>query len=233
VAKLDVVRRGPERLRIGSWRGDDRIAYMAPVAEASPTATMVRLGCALLAERGYGEALTSALSPVEQQGFLRAGFSVCARLDLLSHDLVELPDPPGIALRRGRRTDRGPALAVDAVAFPAFWQLDAEGLDEALAATPSSRFRVAADPEVLGYAVTGRAGPRGYLQRLAVHPAAQGRGIGRALVLDGLRWLKRKGAERVVVNTQDGNWRARALYESLGFRVQPTGLAVLSRRLEP
>ena len=45
------------------------------------------------------------------------------------------------------------------------------------AATPSARFRVATrgqgDGEVVGYAVTGRAGPRGYLQRLAVAPAAQ------------------------------------------------------------
>jgi len=233
VARLDVMRRGPEGLRIGSWRGDDRIAYMAPVATISPTVTLVRQGCAVLAERGFGEALTSALSPAEQQGFLGAGFSVCARLELLVHDLGALPERPEADLRRGRRADRGPALEVDAAAFPPFWRIDADGLADALAATPSTRFRVSVASGVVAYAVTGRAGPKGYLQRLAVHPDAQGQGIGRALVVDGLRWLKRRGAERVVVNTQAGNRPARALYESVGFRVQPTGLAVLSRRLEP
>ena len=232
MARLDIVRRGHEGLRIGSWRGDDRIAYMAPMAETSPTVTMVRHGCALLASRGYGEALTSALSPSEQAGFVGAGFSVCARLHLLSHDLASLPVVPGATLRRGRRSDRAAALQADAAAFPAFWRLDQDGLAEALGATPVARFRVATDSRaVVGYAITGRAGRRGYVQRVAVDPAAQHRGIGRALVVDGLRWLERRGAERAMVNTQEGNERARSLYESLGFRLHTTGLVVLSRRL--
>jgi ribosomal protein S18 acetylase RimI-like enzyme len=86
---------------------------------------------------------------------------------------------------------------------------------------------------VAGYAITGRAGPRGYLQRLAVDPSVQRQGIGAALVADGLRWLRRWGAREVLVNTQVGNGPALALYEALGFRLQPDGLAVLRRDLEP
>lgn len=85
---------------------------------------------------------------------------------------------------------------------------------------------------VAGYAITGRAGVRGYLQRLAVDPALQRKGVGSALVLDGLRWLRRWGSREVLVNTQVGNTGAVALYEALGFRIQPEGLAVLRRDLD-
>ena len=51
-------------------------------------------------------------------------------------------------------------------------------------------------------------------------------------VLDGLRWLKRWRCERVVVNTQLQNGAALALYESLGFTREPSGLSVLSLGLD-
>jgi ribosomal protein S18 acetylase RimI-like enzyme len=85
---------------------------------------------------------------------------------------------------------------------------------------------------VSGYAITGRAGPRGYLQRLAVEPAGQRGGIGTALVGDGLRWLRRWGAKEVLVNTQEGNDAAVQLYERLGFRLEAGGLAVLRRAVD-
>lgn len=234
---LDVVRWGAGRLRVGPWRGDDRIAYLAPVGDGpAPTPDAVRRALAGLAGRGYQEAVTAALGPLEAQGFLLAGFEVHERLHLLARDLDDLPPAPPVPLRRGRRRDRAAVLAVDGRAFSPFWRLDEAGLDEAIAATPTSRFRVSeveldGVPTIAGYAVTGRAGRRGFLQRLAVDPAHEGAGRGRALVLDGLVWLRRRGVERVVVNTQEANQRALVLYEQLGFRRQHAGLAVLRSRL--
>jgi ribosomal protein S18 acetylase RimI-like enzyme len=60
-----------------------------------------------------------------------------------------------------------------------------------------------------------------------VDPEYQRRGLGRALAIDGLRWMKRRGADRAMVNTQERNDVALALYQHLGFRLQPGGLAVL------
>jgi ribosomal protein S18 acetylase RimI-like enzyme len=234
MARSDVVRRGPERLRVGAWRTGTGVGYLAPVGEVPPpTAAMVRHCCDLLAARGFGTVLTGALAPAEQRGFLDAGFGVREELHLLVHDLADLPAGPPCALRRARPLDRPAVLAVDGAAFPPFWRLDHEGLADALAATPTSRFRVAeADGEMLGYAIVGRAARRGYVQRLAVAPEAQGAGLGRALLVDGLRWLRRRGVARAVVNTQVDNERARQLYESLGFRMAPSGLAVLGRDLQ-
>lgn len=231
------MRWGADRLRVGSWRGDALIAYIAPLADGAPaTVDAVRRCCEVLGGRGFREVITAALGPAESRGFIEAGFEVRERLHLLAHDLLDVPAAASTPLRRGRRLDRSEALAVDARSFDTFWRLDGGGFDEAVAATPSSRFRVAdadedRDQRVIAYSVSGRAGQRGFLQRLAVDPDHQGRGLGRALAIDGLRWMKRRGVDRAMVNTQERNDAALALYQHLGFRLQPGGLAVLQNAL--
>ena len=225
---LDLVRWGADRLRVGPWRGDSRVAYVAPLADGAPaTVDAVRRCCDLLRGRGFAEVITAALGPAESKGFIEAGFDVRERLHLLAHEMLELPPLRAAGLRRGRRVDRSGALVVDGQSFDSFWKLDDGGFDEAMGATPSSRFRVAEDGGIIGYAISGRAGTRGFLQRLAVAPAHQGRGVGSALAVDGLRWMKRRGVDRAMVNTQENNEGALTLYQRLGFRPQPGGLAVL------
>jgi ribosomal protein S18 acetylase RimI-like enzyme len=102
----------------------------------------------------------------------------------------------------------------------------------ALDATPAARFRlIDGSGSLVGYAVTGRADRRGYVQRVGVDPAAQGSGYGRALVIDALRWLRRHRAHDAVVNTQLDNIAALELYRSCGFRELPSGLCVMTRAL--
>ena len=144
MARSHVVRRGPERLRVGTWRAGSSVGYLAPVGEVPPpTAAMVHHCCDLLAARGLGEVLTGALAPAEQRGFVDAGFVVREELHLLVHDLRDLPPHRPAPLRRARVPDRPRVLEVDGAAFPPFWRLDVDGLADALAATPISRFRVA------------------------------------------------------------------------------------------
>jgi ribosomal protein S18 acetylase RimI-like enzyme len=225
---------GSDRLRIGPWRGDPSIAYISPVLGRAPRREAVDRCLVALREKGYRQVLTSALAAGEQEPFLAAGFEVHEALHLLHHDLAAVPRRSARdESRRGRRRDEPRVLAVDALAFDPFWRFDRTGLADARSATPVSRFRVAdGDREqsvdgVSGYAVTGRAGTVGYLQRLAVHPRAQRRGIGEALVVDSLRWARRRGAHAVMVNTQVTNDRALRLYQRLGFVRETQGLAVL------
>jgi ribosomal protein S18 acetylase RimI-like enzyme len=51
------------------------------------------------------------------------------------------------------------------------------------------------------------------------------------MVGDVLRWMRRHGAARALVNTQKTNEVALALYRACGFRVLPEGLRVLVRAL--
>ncbi|MDG2114588.1 MAG: GNAT family N-acetyltransferase [Actinomycetota bacterium] len=176
---------------------------------------------------GITGALTSAVGPFEERVFDKAGFRVHERLLLLRHPLEEIEEPPDAPMRRATRRDRAQVLDVDHRAFQDFWQLDDAGLSDAIRATPHARFRVAGRQQISGYAVTGRSGTAGFLQRLAVHPDHQGRAIGKALVLDGLHWLRRRHASHALVNTQHQNSRAADLYERLGFQREPHDLAVL------
>ncbi len=187
-----------------------------------------------LAARGYVGVLTSALSPSEQQVFRAQGFGVHEHLHLLRHPL-DRPVAPVRArvTRRGRRRDRDRALAVDHLAFEPFWRFDQAGLEDARRATPVSRFRVIDRGQVDAYAVSGRAGAVSYLQRLAVRPGRQRRGLGTDLVHDALHWAQRHGSRAMLVNTQQHNEAALALYEHLGFVREPDGLDVLELALVP
>jgi ribosomal protein S18 acetylase RimI-like enzyme len=230
---LDLITLGPEQYRVGAWRGHPDIGYVVPL---SPTERLSRVGLQRsldrLAARGYRQVLTAALTGPEQAFFARAGFELYERLHLLHHDLRRLPDAPAPArLRRARRWERDTVLALDSRAFTPFWRLDRSSLDEAIGATPATRFRLALDGGPVGYAVSGHAGDQGYLQRLAVDPDAAGAGIGSQLVVDCLHWMRRAGVASCSVNTQEANGRALALYERLGFvRVEP-GLAVFRAEL--
>ena len=100
-------------------------------------------------------------------------------------------------------------------------------------ATPRHRARLAGDGDahLAAYAITGRDASQGFLQRLAVDPAYQRRGLGRALVLDSLQWLGRWRVRRVLVNTPTDNEAALALYEQVGFHRLPERLGVYERIL--
>ncbi|HEX2062867.1 MAG TPA: GNAT family N-acetyltransferase [Acidimicrobiales bacterium] len=236
-ANAEVIRWGPERARTGPWRGDRRVAHLTPLGDApAPSVAFVRRAVEQLAERGFEEVVTPALSSTEQPGFLAAGFEVRERLHLLTRPLSgPLPRVPRGTVDKAGGGERAAVVRVDNRAFPPFWWLDGDGLEDAIRATPHNRFRVVRSGEgvVAGYAITGRAGRRGYLQRLAVDPDHQRQGLGRALVADGLRWLVRWRADRAVVNTPVGNDAAVALYEGLGFHREPVGLCVLARDLTP
>lgn len=230
---VSVIRRGRERVRAAPWRGDGSTALITVSPEAPfLSADFVRHCLSTLAGQGFSRVVTGALSPLEQAGFLAAGFGVEQQLRLLGLDLtLPLPTLPRTPrLRRVPDRRRPEVLEVDHAAFPDFWRFDELALIDALEATPQVRFRMAGGRRgpMHGYAICGRSGRRGYVQRLAVHPRAQGRGTGRRLLLDGLHWLAGHGANRALVNTQANNRAALSLYTAIGFRDEPVGLSVLS-----
>ena len=236
--KSTTLRLGQDRLRLRPWAGEPStglLILLTPGSAVSQAAVTAAVDAAVA--RGYHRLRTSALSGLESEPFLRAGFHPCQQLALLARPIPgELPaQNGGVATRRARRRDHPSVLAVDHAAFEPLWQLDELGLRDALHATPYRRFRVAcqdADQAVAGYAISGRSGPAGYLQRLAIDPNQQGQGTGAALAIDGLTWMARRGATQAWVNTPLHNTGALRLYERLGFELVPPGLQVLELVLE-
>lgn len=227
----ETIERRGERARLASWRADGEVAHLSPAAMRPLSADFIGSCLETLRARGFTFVVTSALSEAESAGFLRVGFDVQEQLELLSHDLNAIPDV-GHRLRRPRRRERPRVLIVDSAAFDSFWRLHHGGLEDALGATPAVRFRVhGRGPGIDSYVIGGRGAGTGYVQRLAVHPGARGQGLGRSLVGDVLRWMRRHGATRALVNTQRTNGAALALYRACGFKVLPDGLQVLARAL--
>ena len=228
---------GRARVRAGSWRGRDDLAYLVPLTGAATLTTSSLAGIRDRLQRdGFTEVVTAAVGPSERDMFTADGFTDREQLHLLRHDLkTNMPAPPerSDGIRRGTRRDHAEILTVDHDTFDEFWQLDVDGLREAIDATPISRLRIirADNAKIIGYAIAGRAGEHGYLQRLAVSPAAQGSGRGAALVSDTLHWLRRRGTTLAWVNTQEANAAALRLYERLGFEPAGHRLTVLHRYL--
>ena len=134
-ANAQVVRWGAEQARIGPWQGDDRVAFLSPLAGTPPpSVTFVRRCLDQLAGRGFSRVVTGALAAPEQIAFLGAGFEVEESLHVLSADLSDLASgwkrhtPSGLLIRRVHSADRPNVLALDHLAFDAFWQLDETGL---------------------------------------------------------------------------------------------------------
>jgi ribosomal protein S18 acetylase RimI-like enzyme len=217
--------------RVAAWHGRADVASLVLQGPDAPSSRALRRLLERLHDAGFREVVTNALAPGASLPLVDVGFAVRGRLHLLVHDL-ETPWEPSGRTRRATRADRAHALAVDAEAFDDFWRFDASALREATRATPRAHLRVApARGPVSGYGLFGRSGASGYVQRLATAPGAQGTGLGGAVLRDGLRWLRARGATRAYVNTQEDNERALALYVREGFSRLPVGLCVLGREL--
>jgi ribosomal protein S18 acetylase RimI-like enzyme len=216
--------------RVAAWHGRPDIASVALQSRGAISIDAVEKLLDQLRAAGYCEVITNALAPGPSLPLVDSGFTIRGRLHLLSHDLESLP-PPTRQTRRARRSDNEELLRVDSAAFDEFWRLDALGFDQAARATPRSHTRVTREAPIVGYALFGRADDAGYVQRLAIRPDAQRRGIGLALLGDGLRWLRAHNARSAFVNTQVDNDRALALYERAGFARLPVGLCVFGRSL--
>lgn len=122
----------------------------------------------------------------------------------------------GVRIRRMTEADLPDVTAVDGAAFDPLWHNSQETLRRALS---QSLFATVIEDAggIIGYQLTTGAGPRAHLARLAVHPAAQGRGVGKSLLGDLFDRLVQNGQLRLSVNTQSDNHVSLRLYQRMGF----------------
>ncbi|WP_316850719.1 GNAT family N-acetyltransferase [Pedobacter agri] len=59
-----------------------------------------------------------------------------------------------------------------------------------------------------------------YFDTISVHPDAQGKGIGKALIIAGIDWAKALGHQKIGLIVEKENPRAKELYENMGFIAQ-------------
>jgi ribosomal protein S18 acetylase RimI-like enzyme len=86
---------------------------------------------------------------------------------------------------------------------------------------PSSDILVADDNGVCGAIMVGHDGHRGWLYYVAVEPARQRRGIGRALVRAAEQWLKERDVPKVHLMVRETNEAVTAFYRRIGYDLMP------------
>lgn len=121
-------------------------------------------------------------------------------------------------------------LAVEQACFAPLWQRDAADILDIAETYPY--FVVAEDEHgIVGYQFNTVDAVTGYLVRIAVHPRAWGTGVGTRLMAEAVRYFQRRRVWKIVLNTEEENHRAHALYEWFGFQlIEPRGF-VLGREI--
>jgi ribosomal protein S18 acetylase RimI-like enzyme len=126
------------------------------------------------------------------------------------------PQPNGIHIRRMTEADLPEVEKTDAASFDPLWQNPLETIRRAF--TQALYVTVAESEQgIIGYQLSTGSGQRAHLARLAVHPAVQGKGAGRALLNDLFRYITYAGILRLSVNTQSDNQASLSLYQRMGF----------------
>jgi len=121
-------------------------------------------------------------------------------------------------------------LAVEQACFAPLWQRDAADILDVAETYPY--FVVAEDERgILGYQFNTMDAVTGYLVRIAVHPRAWGTGVGTRLMAEAVRYFQQRRVWKIVLNTEEENYRAHALYQWFGFQlIEPRGF-VLGREI--
>jgi ribosomal protein S18 acetylase RimI-like enzyme len=113
-------------------------------------------------------------------------------------------------------------LAIDHTAFPWLWW-NSELEFQAYGLTPGVELFLGFDgEEPAAYVGTTSFPGWGHLDRIAVIPEKQGRGLGLTALSFAVDHLVRRGARRVGLSTQGDNLRSRRIYERFGFRRFPS-----------
>lgn len=211
-----------------AWPDESPVAWvrLAVLDDGSSTAEWLDLTLPLVLD-GLRRLGTQALAWMDYEGwatpYLQArGFKRLTEVVTLAKRDWALPaaNDANAYLRPASDADVPAVVAVDRAAFTPHWWHSESTLHRRIAAP---RHFVVAEVahEVVGYAEVELHLPSTHLNRIAVHPAHQGQGIGAQLLRDALRGLWRRGAELVTLNTQTDNHSSQRLYRHFGF--EPTG----------
>lgn len=181
--------------------------------------------------------IAHAVEPWLANLLVAAGFELAEqvqtyRLELPTDYAPREPFPTDLfSLRPMNLADLEAVARLDAAAFDPLWHYGAKALWELLFA---GRVQVALlGDRIVGYTAMTVRNHEAHLTRIAVHPDVQGRGVGRLLLTDAIRYAYGEGASAVTLNTQLSNARSQRLYQAYGFRPIRELLPVYTRLITP
>jgi mycothiol synthase len=210
-------------------RGSDLDVAVTPEARGGGQGTAL-VEAALAAAPGRVTAWSHADHPAAAALARRFGFTATRALWVMSRDAgpVDVPDVEGVTIRGYRESDADEVIRVNAAAFahhPEQGSMDVANLAERMAEpwfdAAGLLVADAGPPEhgLLAFHWTKQHSPDlGEVYVVAVDPAAQGRGLGKAVTAAGLAHLASRGVRRIILYVESDNTPAVATYSKLGFR---------------
>ena len=124
-------------------------------------------------------------------------------------------------IREATAPDRGEVIALwEACGLTRPWNDPIADFDRATGWAGSTILIAELEDATVATAMVGYDGHRGWVYYLAVDPARQHAGLGRAMMAAAKDWLAAKGAPKVQLMVRADNERALAFYESLGLERQ-------------
>jgi len=171
-----------------------------------------------IARAGGAKVAAIAIQPWFQNLLGASGFENRQQIVLLEwrYQPTAARETAGIRIRKMTEADLPDVEKTDAASFDPLWQNPLETLRRAYA---QALYATVAESEngIIGYQISTGGEQRAHLARLAVHPAVQGKGAGRALLQDLFVSLTYMGILRLSVNTQSDNQASLSLYQRMGF----------------
>ena len=224
-------------------RGSELHLVVAPAARSRGVGGRL-LESALASYDGTLQAWSHGDHPAAALLAARHGFARVRDLWVMRRPMsAPLPPADGTAIRSWRDGDAAEVLRINAAAFadhPEQGAMDAADLAARMAEPwfdPDGLLVAVEGDRVLGFHWTkldsATPGPSslGEVYVVGVDPAAQGRGLGRALTLAGLHHLADRGVEEVLLYVESDNTAAIRTYRGLGFTHHAADTHVLYRRL--
>ncbi len=216
----------PETLEyalVGSWRNRPEIASIDDMVAIRNIEPLLCAAFERCVERG--DELMLALELETHRGasrYERAGLELLEEVITYEIDVHRVPRMPrrhlwlsSISADDADAIDR--VTALDQAAFPWLWRNSRAEFDVYLDTPGVEVSFLMSDGAPVAYVGTTFYSGWGHLDRIAVAPDLQGRGLGRAALILAIDGLRTRGARRVGLSTQRSNYRSQRLYERLGF----------------
>jgi ribosomal protein S18 acetylase RimI-like enzyme len=135
---------------------------------------------------------------------------------------LSAPDADAVAIRPAADGDEESIAALwERCALTTAYNDPAADIAFCRASATSELFVAHQDDRLIGTAMAGHDGHRGWLYYVAVDPDARRAGIGRRLVRHGEAWLKAAGAPKINLMIRPDNQAVRDFYASLGYGDTP------------
>jgi ribosomal protein S18 acetylase RimI-like enzyme len=213
----------------GPWRHRDDVSTVVDIIGARSAHELLLAFLDRCSQLDQAMALVSEYAERRKPSFYDAvGFDLLEEIVVYELDISRRTPKryPEITMRPvdwHSPEDREALLRLDHQAFPWLWRNSEDEFQNYVEA-PGVVILAGFEESGQAFAYAGTTTLRnwGHLDRIAVAPSAQGRGLGGAVLDFAVRFMAQGGARRIALSTQSANTVSRRLYESYGFRRTPS-----------